>query len=118
MGYTWTDGELITATKLNNTGGADYDFVIEWDNAEQEFVATKGTYNDVYTAMQTRTVVGLYKELTSSGQSIWSRYVPLTYAFFYSSNSTINLGGVYNDGSMTQGVSLTWYSDGTIVINS
>lgn len=21
MGYTWTDGELITATKLNNTGG-------------------------------------------------------------------------------------------------
>ena len=22
MGYTWTDGELITATKLNNTGGS------------------------------------------------------------------------------------------------
>lgn len=27
MGYTWTDGELITATKLNNTGGG-YDAVI------------------------------------------------------------------------------------------
>ena len=28
MGYTWTDGELITATKLNNTGGGGYDAVI------------------------------------------------------------------------------------------
>ena len=25
MGYTWTDGELITATKLNNTGGGCFD---------------------------------------------------------------------------------------------
>lgn len=24
MGYTWTDGELITATKLNNTGGGGF----------------------------------------------------------------------------------------------
>lgn len=28
MGYTWSNGDLITAERLNNTGGGDYDAVI------------------------------------------------------------------------------------------
>ena len=112
MGYTWTDGELITATKLNNTGGSDYDFIIEYDG--NDYVATKGTYSDVYTAMQTRVVSGVYKQLTTSGQTIWSRCIPFTYVWYYPSTSAINMYGVYHDGADFQYIYFIWNSDGTI----
>ena len=45
MGYTWTDGELITATKLNNTGGGDilYDIGVEDGTLDK-------TWTEIYTA--------------------------------------------------------------------
>ena len=45
MGYTWTDGELITATKLNNTGGGGTSGLVtdtsdELDKTYNELMAT------------------------------------------------------------------------------
>ena len=54
MGYTWTDGELITATKLNNTGGG-YDFVItcEYDGDDLTNIALdSGSYGDLVNMLQ------------------------------------------------------------------
>ena len=44
MGYTWTDGELITATKLNNTGGGFLEVT------DTEGVLDK-TWTEIFTAL-------------------------------------------------------------------
>ena len=45
MAYTWTNGELITADKLNQTGGGDIVFVgIESDTLDM-------TWQEIYDAM-------------------------------------------------------------------
>ena len=115
MGYTWTDGELITATKLNNTGGADYDFIIEDDG--DGYTAVKGTYNEVYTALQTRPVSGLFRAQWSSAGNIWSVYVPINYVWYYSSTGDMYLKGIYNDDNSVGYVDIIWSSNGTIADN-
>ena len=75
MGYTWTDGELITATKLNNTGGGSYDFVItcEYDGDDLVNVALdSGSYSDVLDILQNGNVPSgiLYVDNNGNGTRI------------------------------------------------
>ena len=48
MSYTWTNGETITANKLNNTGG-DGIFVVTQTQSGDNYVLDK-TYNEVLAA--------------------------------------------------------------------
>ena len=117
---TWTTGDTITATKLNKleqgvaSAGVDYDFIIEATN-NGGYVATKGTYSDVYTALQTRPVIGLYKRHTTSGQNLFSWYLPLTYVWYYSSTGNIIMNGITQDAGGTLYHTFVWSSDGTII---
>lgn len=55
MAYTWTDGELITATKLNNTGGGGYDAVVvlSVDAEEQPIITVEsGSFSDFYSKFE------------------------------------------------------------------
>ena len=53
MSYTWTNGEVITADKLNNTGGGGYDLVItcavepEYPPSQSDFIIADGTLQNV-----------------------------------------------------------------------
>ena len=47
MGYTWTDGELITATKLNNTGGGGGGFSQYTATASGVNLYLNCSYNDL-----------------------------------------------------------------------
>ena len=53
MSYTWTNGEVITADKLNNTGGGGYDLVItcavapEDSPSQSDFIIADGTLQNV-----------------------------------------------------------------------
>ena len=54
MAYTWTDGELITATKLNQTGGG-YDAVVVLgvDEEEQPIITIEsGSFSDFYSKFE------------------------------------------------------------------
>lgn len=55
MAYAWTDGELITATKLNQTGGGGYDAVIVLgvDEEEQPIITVEsGSFSDFYSKFE------------------------------------------------------------------
>lgn len=53
MSYTWTNGEVITADKLNNTGGGGYDLVItcavrpDYSPSLSDFIIADGTLQNV-----------------------------------------------------------------------
>lgn len=49
MGYTWTDGELITATKLNNTGGGGGGFSQYTATYSGADINLDCSYNDLMT---------------------------------------------------------------------
>lgn len=55
MAYTWTNGELITAAKLNQTGGGGYDAVIVLgvDEEEQQTITIEsGSFSDFYSKFE------------------------------------------------------------------
>lgn len=55
MAYTWTNGELITAAKLNNTGGGGYDAVVVLgvDEEEQPIITIEsGSFSDFYSKFE------------------------------------------------------------------
>lgn len=116
---TWTTGDTITASALNKiengiaSAGVDYDFIIEFRNGF--FVATKGTYSDVYTALQTRPVLGLYKRHETSGQNLFSWYLPFSYVWYYSSTGNIIMNAITQDTGGILYYTLYWSSDGTII---
>ena len=55
MAYTWTNGELITAAKLNQTGGGGYDAVVVLgvDEEEQPIITIEsGSFSDFYSKFE------------------------------------------------------------------
>lgn len=89
MGYTWTDGELITATKLNNTGGGGVDCIIYTDSN-----GNPAAYGDFDSALDKLTsgipiVVLDYEGTNSSG-------------YFASGSYPVALGWEYNATSPNQ----------------
>lgn len=97
MGYTWTDGELITATKLNNTGGGGgYDFTInaDWDdngNLYDNPLLDSGTYSDLVSAIQNGTIVNGLLLGSYSGRSFLNR---LDNYLYLSQDNQISVGFV------------------------
>ena len=54
MSYTWTNGELITAAKLNSTGGG-YDAVVVLGQDEEEqptITVESGSFSDFYSKFE------------------------------------------------------------------
>ena len=64
MGYTWTDGELITATKLNNTGGSGYDAVIRLTHASD---SSDDSYTNLTPSIESGTYADLYAKCNDNG---------------------------------------------------
>ena len=65
MGYTWTDGELITATKLNNTGGGCFDISVE-----------DGVLDKTWTEILTALTAGKIARIIGSGEDFaFTEYV-------------------------------------------
>ena len=117
MGYTWTDGELITATKLNNTGG--YDAVIRLTHSNDSGPDTalnltpsivSGTFSQLHTMLDDTEVpvilveyyhpYGIYTTLTPyisyfNNESIFidiTGYLPMTADF-----SVIGISLIWDD---------------------
>lgn len=61
MGYTWTDGELITATKLNNTGGG---------GGLAHYTDTSGTLNCTYNDLLADITAGRLPYISNSNANI------------------------------------------------
>ena len=89
MGYTWTDGELITATKLNNTGGGGgYDFVITGTYNEGEFTSLtleSGSYSGIVSKIQGGDVVSGLFYFTYDGNT----YIYVLVGYSYISNDSL-----------------------------
>ena len=118
MGYTWTDGELITATKLNNTGGGDYDFTItaDWDdvNIEYENLALdSGTYSDLVTKLQNSEIISGLLVCDYDGGAYLSA---LTFFLDLSSEDmvTVGFGGQEPGTQQFRAVTLIINSDGSV----
>ena len=117
---TWEDGDTITAQGLNNIeNGIETldqntiddlcDFVIQAnEGSDTGFTATKGTFDSIYTMLQNRPVFGIFKNLYSSGSSIYSYYIPITYVFYNSSSGFLYLRGTYDTGSGHNRINLQW----------
>lgn len=56
MAYTWTDGELITAEKLNNTGGGVLIVTPTFDSNKEIYVMDK-TFGELYNAFTNGTTI-------------------------------------------------------------
>ena len=61
MGYTWTDGELITATKLNNTGGG---------GGLAHYTDTSGTLDCTYNDLLADITAGQLPYISNSNANI------------------------------------------------
>lgn len=128
--HTWTNGETITAAKMNNIeegiaeaaqSGGDkydaYDFVISQVDSGTP-VLEKGTWQGVYDALQNMEhVVGLYLYNETPGQ--WhdtvSMFVPLTYVNYYSSADKIFSEALYSNSNKMK-LTVAWSSDDSIVV--
>ena len=86
MGYTWTDGELITATKLNNTGGSGVLVCnSSYDQDEGTYVLDK-TVQEIYDALLAGTPVYIkyqYGALSEAGGTIYLAPVIKIYNYDY-----------------------------------
>ena len=123
---TWEDGDTITAQGLNNIeNGIENldqntiddlcDFVIQTDEgSDTGFTATKGTFDSIYAMLQNRPVFGIFKNLSSSGGSIYSNYIPITYVNYYPSAGSLFLRGIYDTGSGYNRINLQWSDSGLI----
>lgn len=98
MGYTWTDGELITATKLNNTGGGGTSGLVTDTSDELD-----KSYNDII-AMVT---AGTLPFMILNGEVL--------YMSFIDNDETYEVDFVYPNGSTRNYVSST--ADGTLVLD-
>lgn len=91
MGYTWTDGELITATKLNNTGGSGTPLVVTVTESGADLICD-ATFNDVKDAMDANQAV--YFDFT--GTSDWDNAYSLALGY---SNTTYGVVTIVNQGT-------------------
>ena len=98
MGYTWTYGELITATKLNNTGGGGTSGLVTDTSDELD-----KSYNDII-AMVT---AGTLPFMILNGEVL--------YMSFIDNDETYEVDFVYPNGSTRNYVSST--ADGTLVLD-
>ena len=123
MGYTWTDGELITATKLNNTGGGGYDAVIRLTHANNSGADTavnltpsivSGTFSQLHAMLDDTEVPNILVEYYHP-YGIFTTLTPYI-SYFNNGNIFINITGYL---PMTAefnviGLSLIWDSNDSI----
>lgn len=124
---TWTTGDTVTATKLNkleqgvaNAGGGKYDvydYVIKQVDSGTPTLE-KGTWQNVYDALQDmESVTGLFVlNLTpDEWHNTISLFIPITYAFYYSSIDAILCSAVTTDSAANfRKLNITWRSGETI----
>ena len=110
MGYTWTDGELITATKLNNTGGGDTG-LIEYDINSGEL---NKTYNELL-AMLNDGIIPHYVYVFEDSPNIDTYCYTLTHLYTNGSNSYIAQFLSWSGGGSMVDSFVSSTADGTLV---
>ena len=99
MGYTWTDGELITATKLNNTGGGGTSGLVTDTSDELD-----KSYNEIM-AMVT---AGTLPFMIFNGETL--------YMSFIDDGELYEVDFAYNGGNATRNY-ISSTADGTLVLD-
>lgn len=97
MAYTWKDGELITAEKLNNTGsgGLVVNTTIEVQEGRTTVTMDK-TWQEIYDASLTCSVIVRTVVQSEAGFSGWS-FAPLEAVVQNPSSSPAYMVGVYGN---------------------
>ena len=122
MGYTWTDGELITATKLNNTGGGGYDAVIllthaNDSSADLKTSLTPSIISGSYDGIRSKISNNEYPVILVQYYHPWGYYGSLDGLITYVGATSINIdptGYFPVDAVFKTLSSLQWGSDDTI----
>lgn len=112
MGYTWTDGELITATKLNNTGGGDTG-LIEYDTNSAEL---NKTYNELL-AMLNDGIMPHYVYVFDDSPEIFTYNYLLTALYTNGSNSYIARFSSSYANNLDEQVFASSTADGTLIFD-
>ena len=124
MGYTWTDGELITATKLNNTGGG-YDAVIRLTHTNDSGIdstanLTPSIISGTFQGLKSKIDGGGFPSILVQYYHPWGYYGELVGYVTYISNNAIYCAaaGYYPFGNGLQvyfySLPLVWSSNDTI----
>ena len=111
MGYTWTDGELITATKLNNTGGGDTG-LIEYDTNSGEL---NKTYNELLAMINDGIMPHYVYVFDDSPDIIYSVYY--LYNISYEGGDYMAYFATATGGSMNAHGFLSSTADGTLIFD-
>lgn len=122
MGYTWTNGELITATKLNNTGGGGYDAVILLTHANDSSPDTTANLtpsiiSGSFAGVKAKINNNEYPSILVQYYHPWGYYGSLDGLIKYVGESTIliNATGFFPvDGVFKEVSAMLWGSDNTI----
>lgn len=79
MAYTWTNGEVITAQKLNDTGGNEYDFVLELNGTTAEYSAVGKSVSELYEMISSKMHINAtyIEDFIQSGETITTYNNPL-----------------------------------------
>lgn len=101
MSYTWTNGELITAEKLNNTGGCGVLIIGVHEGETETEVVLESTWQEIYDAFTSGVVCLL--DLSYEGKTNLYALTSVTsepngYNVFFDGNGS-NLGYTANSAN-------------------
>lgn len=120
MAYTWTNGELITADKLNQTGGGGSDVLIMNVSCTEDVITEEVTTTscdmskaDVIDAITGGKVVvaNVNIDMQVSGSTIQNSYIPILLGA--TDDTTVNGCAVVASGATVSALSLVYSTDDT-----